>query len=240
MEPIVAWGAAATFALVHLLAGRLRFLEGVPRSRWLSMAGGAAVAYVFLHLLPELAAEQRHLEDLSSLGFIEERVYLVALIGLALFYGLERAAHASRRGGKGSENATEPGVFWLHVVSFGLYNLVVGYLLLHREEPGIAGLLWYALAMALHLLVNDYGLREHHKERYHRVGRWLLAAAVLAGWGVGVLVTVERVWLSLLFALLAGGVVLNTLKEELPAERESRFWAFAAGAALYAAVLLAS
>jgi hypothetical protein len=39
-------------------------------------------------------------------------------------------------------------------------------------------------------------------------------------------------------AFLASGVVLNALKEELPEEREGRFWAFAIGAALFAALLL--
>jgi hypothetical protein len=34
------------------------------------------------------------------------------------------------------------------------------------------------------------------------------------------------------------GVLLNVLKEELPAERKSRFWAFGLGAALYAAFLI--
>ncbi len=32
---------------------------------------------------------------------------------------------------------------------------------------------------------------------------------------------------------------MNVLKEELPEERKSRFWAFALGAVLYAAILLA-
>ena len=32
---------------------------------------------------------------------------------------------------------------------------------------------------------------------------------------------------------------MNVLEEELPKERESRFWAFAVGVALYAALLLA-
>ena len=36
---------------------------------------------------------------------------------------------------------------------------------------------------------------------------------------------------SALFTFLAGGVVLNVLKEELPEYRESRFCAFAAGIA---------
>lgn len=40
-------------------------------------------------------------------------------------------------------------------------------------------------------------------------------------------------------AFLAGGILLNTFKEELPRERESKFWTFAAGTLLYAALLLA-
>lgn len=40
-------------------------------------------------------------------------------------------------------------------------------------------------------------------------------------------------WLS-----MAGGIVLNVLKEELPAERESRFSAFVLSAGGYAAILL--
>ena len=47
------------------------------------------------------------------------------------------------------------------------------------------------------------------------------------------------VWLAVLFAFLAGGVILNVIKEELPEEQESLFWAFALGAALYTALLLA-
>jgi hypothetical protein len=41
-----------------------------------------------------------------------------------------------------------------------------------------------------------------------------------------------------MFAFLAGGIILNVLKEELPEERESRFSAFTAGTAAYAALLL--
>jgi zinc transporter ZupT len=45
--------------------------------------------------------------------------------------------------------------------------------------------------------------------------------------------------IALLFAFLAGGVILNVLKEELPEERQSRFWAFTLGAGFYAVLLLA-
>jgi len=39
---------------------------------------------------------------------------------------------------------------------------------------------------------------------------------------------------AVLLAFLAGGVILNVLKEELPEERDRRFWAFLVGAAAYA------
>jgi len=40
----------------------VRLLDVVPRSRWLSAAGGVSVAYVFMHLLPELAEGQAAIE----------------------------------------------------------------------------------------------------------------------------------------------------------------------------------
>ena len=65
------------------------------------------------------------------------------------------------------------------------------------------------------------------------------ATVVAAGWVLGVLTTVPPVGVGFLFAFLAGGIVLNTLKEELPQERESRLWPFLTGAGVYAALMLA-
>jgi hypothetical protein len=129
-------------------------------------------------------------------------------------------------------------VFWLHTASFAAYNALIGYLLLHREDQGPGPLVLFAFAMGVHFLVNDYGLRRDHKGAYDRVGRWVLAAAILAGWVVGLSFEVSEAALAVLFAFLAGGVIMNVLKEELPEERESRFFAFALGAALYSVVLL--
>ena len=131
---------AAALAAVHLFSGRLRFLDVRPRSRWLSAAGGVSVTYVFVHLLPDLAEEQETIREAvgESFAFLEQHVYLVALVGLGVFYGLERTAKVSRRRrrGLGGRDAAGAGVFWLHTVSFALYSALIGYLLLHREECG--------------------------------------------------------------------------------------------------------
>lgn len=240
---LVSMLAALGLAVVHLFSGRLHFLEGTPRNTWLSVAGGVSVAYVFVHLLPELAEGQEALAEAlgESLALLESHMYLLSLAGLAVFYGLERAASSSRRRKRkeAGEDRASNGVFWLHISSFAVYNAVIGYLLLRREEGGPEELFLFSLAMALHFVVNDHGLREQHKSAYHRVGRWAISAAILLGWALGLLVEVPEFAIAAVTAFLAGGIVLNVLKEELPEERESRFWAFALGAALYATILLA-
>ncbi len=224
-------------AAVHLFGGRLRFVDAIPRSVWLSGAGGASVAYVFVHLLPELAEHQETLAAASEgLAFLKAHVWLVALLGLSVFYGLERAGQVTEE--PDASEAAERRVYWLRIGSFALYNAIIGYLLLHREDPTLGALLIYASAMALHFVVNDYGLRQDHPRLYWHTGRWVLAAAVVAGCVAAAFVTFSEVFVAALVAFLGGGVVLNVLKEELPDDRKSRFWPFAVGAAAYAALLL--
>jgi len=228
--------SAALLAAVHLFGGRLTFLGTNPRGRLLSAASGVSVSYVFLHLLPEVDSASNAIEaETPAIAFVESHAYLVALAGFVLFYGLEWYV---RRTGSNRDGTTPASAFWVHLGSFGVYNGLIGYLVVHREDAGVPDLLLFVLAMGLHLLVNDIGLRNHHSDRYRRVGRWLLSGAVLLGVTVGLLTSVADVVVAVLLAFIAGGVVLNVIKEELPEERESRFPAFAAGAAGYGALLL--
>ena len=116
--------AAAVLAAVHIFGGKLRFLSPAPRSAWLSGFGGVSVAYVFVHLLPELAEGQEAVERRSEgegplLGFLEHHVYLVALAGLALFYAIEQHSLRSRRrerdagrGDRTDDGVLEDGAVW--------------------------------------------------------------------------------------------------------------------------------
>lgn len=234
--------AAILLALIHLIAGKLRFLSVIPRSRWLSLASGVSIAYVFLHLLPELERGQDILREATDHPLLEQPAYLAAMVGLALFYGLERMVKSGPK--QESERAREVrasnAVFWVHIGSFAVYNLLLGYLLLHREEPGLWSLTTFTLAIGLHFLVNDYGLNEHHEEAYGHRGRWVIAVAILLGWGVGYVTHLEETITLLLTAFLAGGIILNVLKEELPEDRKSNFGAFAVGVIAYSLLLLTS
>lgn len=225
---------AALFAAIHVWAGRLRFLAVTPRSVWLSAAAGISVAYVFLHLLPDLAAGQPgDGRDRTPL----QAEYAAALLGVCIFYGLERLAAHSRRTERWwtGIDRTRAGAFGVHMAFFAVYNLLIGYLLVHGERDDLAP---YAFALGLHLVVNDHGLREHHKERYDALGRWILAGAVFAGWCLALRLELPVLLVNLIVAVVAGAAILNVMKEELPEDRESRFTVFLAGAAGYGAVLL--
>ena len=237
--PVAAYSGlcAIALALIHLFVHKLKFLGTVPRSRWLSGASGVSVAYVFVHLIPELSAKQAEFA-LLGVGWLEKHLYIMALVGMTAFYGMERLVVASQQDEESGAGQVEPGIYWLHVGSFALYNAFIGYSLFHREEPGLKSLFLYTLVMGLHFIVNDFGLSQDYPSAYRHSGRWIVAAAIAAGAAVGWGSEISEGGLSLLFSFLAGSIVLNVLKEELPEERQSKFSAFALGAFTYTILLL--
>ncbi|WP_088009162.1 hypothetical protein [Indiicoccus explosivorum] len=226
---------------IHLLAKKMTFLSVVPRSRFLSIGGGIAVAYVFLHLLPELSEFQEALRgeiENGFLSFFEHHIYLIAMLGLAIFYGLEQLVKRSKRHNEeADERKSESGVFWIHISSFAVYNALIGYLLIREEFTDGWSMMFFFIAMGVHFISNDRGLRATHKEDYDRFGRYLLTAAIFIGWLTGTVTEVHDLIISFLTAFIAGSVVLNVMKEELPDERASSFGAFFSGLAGYSILL---
>lgn len=241
---LVTFAAATLLVVVHLSWRWLPELRSVPRSAVLSLGSGVSIAYVFLHLLPEVAHTQDRVAeevDGSVLGVVESHAWVVALVGLAIIYVLEVVSRRSRRrasDGSGSSRAARR-IGWVSVVTYTVYNAVVGYLLFDQLERGATTLWLFALAMAVHFAVNDHGLRQHHGALYEHIGRWLVSAGVLLGWGVGALEMVPELAVGATVAFLSGGIVMNVLKEELPEDREARLAPFLAGVLVYGALLLA-
>jgi len=229
------------FCAVYTVAGRLQVLQTQFPRRWLSLAAGVSVAYVFVDVLPELGARHRGFVEAAGqeLLFAEQRIYLAALLGFLFFYSLDHLVLAARVT-DAPQDGTETNrvAFRLHVGGYALYSWLIGYLLMSRALRGGLSLGLYAAAMALHFAVVGNALVREHGRAYQRRGRWLLAASVLAGWLTSVTVPVAEGVISRLFAFVAGGVVMTSMNEELPREREGRFWWFVLGTTGYALVLL--
>jgi hypothetical protein len=85
---------------LHLAAPRIRKLPFIPETATGSFAGGLAVAYVFLHLLPEIAEGNEAIGEaladaVRPTPLLDLGIFLVALLGFTAFYGLERLADRS-------------------------------------------------------------------------------------------------------------------------------------------------
>lgn len=216
-------------AVVHVAAGALR-RGATARSRWLSAASGLSVAYVFVHLLPELGEMQAlWLEErpIRRLMWFESHVYVMALIGVLIALRLDRMK--TRRASHER--------FWVQIVALGTYNLIVG--MFSVRLAGVLPLILAALAFGAHFLVNDRELLEREPRRFRSYGRWILAGAVVLGWATAVTWEPPKILLAALLGLLAGGIILDVLRKELSEDRLGHFRAFAAGAVGFTALLIA-
>lgn len=230
---------ALVLAGLHLAAPRIRKLPFVPESVTGSFAGGLAVAYVFLHLLPEIAegneAIGELLEDtIEVTPLFDLGIFVVALTGFTIFYGLDRLA-TSRRIKKRPDSG---GVYWVHLGAFAFYNALITYTMALRLETGLLFAILFTIAMGLHFVLTDRHLEEHYPHRFAASGRVVLAGALLAGWLLSALFApTSTVVVAILTALLGGSVLLNVFKEELPSNRGSSFPWFLAGMVLYSVLL---
>ena len=161
--------AALLLAAVYLLGDRFLPREQKYPRRWLSMAAGASMAYVFLDVLPELGARQRAFVELvGEVSFAEHRIYALALLGFVILYGLDEMVHFTRGRADGADSEPKPGriIFWTHIAGYALYGWVIGDILVSRGAAGLPGLSLYVAAMAFHLLVVTSALAREHGDSY--------------------------------------------------------------------------
>lgn len=246
---LFALGSTVVLVALHLLAPHIRRLPLVPEDATASFAGGLAVSYVFLHLLPELSAGSRELREVLGDAFspsplLRLSIFAIALLGFVVLYGLERLAQRSRGVQAEDERRVErggasTGVFKVHLGSFMVYNAIIAYTLATNWRVSPAFAVLFTVAIGLHFVLTDRGLEEHYGDLFDRwPPRLLLAAGLVAGWALGALLApTSTVVVSVLTAALAGGILLNVFKEEIPSTRRSHFGWFLVGVVFYSLLL---
>lgn len=225
--------AIGVLMAVHLAAGRARHMARDWRDPTLAAASGIAVAYVFVQLLPQVAEN----EDAIAVAAGRppgRNAFVVTLVGVLVFLGVDWASNRSRtrRGDSGGR-----AVYVFSIVSYVLFNLLLGYVIGNRSGTDVGSLALFTIAMAVHFYVNDHALAVRHAENLHLVGRWVLSAALLAGWLVGLAAEVTPWVVGLMVAFLGGGVIVRVLRNE--ATGITNLEAFLAGAVGYTLLILA-
>lgn len=222
--------AVTLFALVHLWAEKARKLDMISHGRLLSAGGGIAIAYVFVDLLPKLS--QSDLIVTKALDgifpYFEKHVYVLALLGFLLFFFINQSTSIWKK--KTS--------FWCSLASYSLFNFLVGYAVVDKDNPEVQPLVLFTIAIGLHYFVNDYSLSESYGKMYRQTGKWILIASLYLGWLAGIWFILPEAGVALVSAFIGGGVIMNVTRHELPQENPHSLGAFLLATAFYTVILL--
>jgi zinc transporter ZupT len=184
-----------------------------------SFSGGIAVAYAFLHLLPELD---------GSNELLGRRVYGVVLLGFAFFYGVETAIQQQGSGSFAARIA-----YPIRLVMLSLYGFLLIFTVgLHMPESLMLAVV-FAFALGLDTLTHDLAMLERYGARFAGWGRAAYLVAALLGYAATRVQRPREEVVDTATAVLAGFILYTALREELPQLSEASFAWFLAGAGLF-------
>jgi hypothetical protein len=221
--------ALTILILIHLFGNQSRVLGWVWHGRFLSLASGVSFGYVFVDLLPTLSDSQPVLKESfhGVMPFLDKHAYLIALIGMLFYYGLQ-----------GSSKGSWQCKFSISMAGYSLFNFFVGASLADPLDPSIQPIWLFTIAVGLHYFVHDHNLSQDHPESYEMQARWILVAALLLGWLTGYFIDIPETLIALVVAFVAGGMIMNAMRYELPAKEGDSYRYFILGALGYAFLLV--
>ena len=246
VEMISLWPSlvgATMVALVHVSIPRFRFMSH-SSGLWLSASAGVAIAYVFVDIFPHLAKARSKLEEIiesSFYGFLAHHQYVVSLTGFCVTLGLVLSVRRYRENQDLSNVslANAPITLLVGCLILVTYNFVIGYLLAEQSPMGPESVLLFALAMLIHVAGVDWLFRDQHQYLYDHTIRFTFATAILMGWLIGVTVPVSYPTIALLYAFMAGGIIVITMIYELAHINSwKQYGTFCVGAFAFSALIV--
>ncbi|NKB73854.1 MAG: hypothetical protein GKR83_04975 [Synechococcus sp. s2_metabat2_7] len=224
-------------ASAHWLAGKVATRPDREQVRWASFGGGAGMAYVFVHLLPELASHGQALsqapgmESFAPSPITEALLFLIALAGIMVTYSLDVLATHERRAGRVARS--------LHTLNFAAISYLYAYSLPSLISTGLAYGILFTIAISAHVLLADRTMDARHPAIYRTRMRWVGTAALVLGLlHAALLHPVDDLHLAIATAFLGGGLLMAVFREELPAIDRARLGWFVAGTASMTSLLL--
>lgn len=208
-------------ASVHIFANRPNVLGWIWKGRFLSFASGITLSYIFVDLLPALAKGEPVLKRSFDfvLPYLELHTYLVALLGILFYYGIESFAEKNS---------------WLRVSGYLLFNFFVGASLSDSANPEIQPLALFTIAIGMHYFIRDHV----SKIEKNTPVLFALIAALFVGYTVGYLSHIPDPVAATGISFVSGGILLHIFRYELPKKGKGQYLPFILGAIFYTAILL--
>jgi len=221
--------AAALIATIPVLTGRLDFAKrsGNP---FLDITAGIAVAYVFVDILPHLAASQNKMEVPAIRRIAPDAlvIYLIVLGGFCFYLAAELALTESRKTTAG-HNPSLRGAPWLASIMAGsiwVYGIFVGYSFTEYAEVSYEPIFLSAGAIAAHMIGLHHVFWSKNPGMYTTQFRLLYSAGPLLGCFLGLTTDIPDALFACGFAWLAGGLISSAMSQELPRVKNRRQLAY--------------
>ena len=234
-------------AAAHTWGAKLTQLEAVKTQGWVSFSAGASVAYVFVHVFPEIGIFQKKITGGTTghgnpVAFFNQPLYLAALGGLCLLFLLNSIE--SKPGEGESENSSQQyerymKLFWIKAGFYGLYNLMVAYIITQRHGEGFLNILLISIGLMFHFVVVNTRFIEMYDAFFQKYVRWVAVAGLFLGWLLGAAVKLPDAAVAITFAFIGGMITYVALKSELAETGNKAPFHFLAGAVVFALIILA-
>lgn len=235
----IALAATLFLMLSHVISFLLSHRLADNAKSFISFSGGVSIAYVFLEMLPGLVEYNKPIgEYLISnqwmTSFTELMIYIVSLIGFLIYYGLDLFAERYQ-----TTNHDNRIAYTLHLAMFCFYNMLITHTMSLRAVAGPTYTILFTFAMALHFVLMDRKFCRTFPIRFNHFGRFFLNLSLLMGWILSVIFNpISVLFVALMMAFLAGSILLNVFREELPNGNLASFKWFLSGSMLITFILL--
>lgn len=235
----IALAATLFLMLSHAISAWLSRKMPDEKRSFMSFAGGVSIAYVFLDMLPNLVEYNKPigqylLSNAWLTPFTELLIYIIVLMGFLAYYGFDLAAERYQ-----AQKHDNKIVYRLHLGSFCFYNMLITHTMALRALSGLTYTLLFTFAMSLHFVLTDRKFCRMYPIRFNHFGRMLLNASLLIGWVLSVIINpINVLFVALMTAFLAGSILLNVFREELPNSDLVSFGWFFLGTSLITLILL--
>ena len=210
-------------AVVHWISIKKYLNNYLSSARFLSIASGISLAYVFVELLPEIelggAVLKKTVGDV--LPRLETHTYIIALLGILFYYGVSTKKMLAKYN-------------WLHITGYLFFNFLIGASLADDSDPTIQPIFLYTIAIGLHYFIRDHLSDISNSPNILRA----LIASLFVGYGFSSYYDIPDAIVAIGISFSAGGILLNVFHYELPKKNKNNYPWFLMGALFYTVLIL--
>ncbi|MCP5019360.1 MAG: hypothetical protein GY938_29365 [Ketobacter sp.] len=237
----MAWETETVRTLIGLLLIVLMHAFYVPISKrlntlwpsWSAAAGGFAVGYVFLLLLPKLTVLANKgvnvLPDRPMLAI--SLLYLSTLAGFLCYWMIDLF----------SADESRDQTRWrkLQITSFFFYGVLTGDMIV--ADPAFVDLAYYLAIAALlfHLAGMNHLFHHWHPAFFQSRMRWIIILGTLIGALGGWLDALDAKIMGGMNAFMGGAILINVVYYEMPRQANKKMLPFVLGAVAFAVMAIA-